>query len=53
MLKTGDIDLRALLDELEEPLIHVEDVIGAEEAEAADDDFDGVCTQHEGCRIIR
>ena len=49
MLKTGDIDLRALLDELEEPLIHVEDVVQPEEA---DDDFDGICTQHESCRII-
>ena len=49
MLKTGDIDLRALLDELEEPLIHVEDVV---EAQEADDDFDGVCTQHDGCRVI-
>ncbi len=49
MLKTSDIDLRALLDELEEPLIHVEDVV---EATVSDDDFDGVCTQHDGCRSI-
>ncbi len=49
MLKTNEIDLRALLDELEEPLIHVEEVI---ESVIADDDFDGVCTQHDGCRII-
>ncbi|HLU62988.1 MAG TPA: hypothetical protein VKY66_00530 [Protaetiibacter sp.] len=49
MLKTNDIDLRALLDELDEPLIRVGEV--AEPAED-DDDFDGVCTQHDGCRII-
>jgi len=49
MLKTSDIDLRELLDELEEPLIYVDEVV---EAVVADDDFDGVCTQHEGCRII-
>jgi len=49
MLKTSDIDLRELLDELEEPLILVDEVI---EPVVADDDFDGVCTQHEGCRII-
>ncbi|MBN9141883.1 MAG: hypothetical protein J0H23_13770 [Micrococcales bacterium] len=50
MLKTNDIDLRALLDELEEPLITVGEVADAEEV---DDGFDGVCTQHDGCRIIR
>ena len=49
MLKTSDIDLRALLDELEEPLIHVDEVV---EVIVTDDDFDGVCTQHESCRII-
>lgn len=49
MLKTNDIDLRALLDELDEPLIRLGDV--AETAEL-DDDFDGVCTQHDSCRII-
>jgi hypothetical protein len=49
MLKTSDIDLRALLDELEEPLIHVDEVV---QIVLSDDDFDGVCTQHEGCRII-
>jgi len=49
MLKTSDIDLRELFDELEEPLIHVDEVV---EVVVADDDFDGVCTEHEGCRII-
>jgi hypothetical protein len=49
MLKTSDIDIRALLDELEEPLIHVDEVV---QVVLSDDDFDGVCTQHEGCRII-
>lgn|GEM_PF-1692688 len=50
MLKTNEVDLRALLDELEEPLIPVDEVIVPV---VADDDFDGVCTEHEGCRIIR
>ncbi|WP_157981731.1 hypothetical protein [Protaetiibacter intestinalis] len=49
MLKTDEIDLRRLLDELEEPLIHVAEVV---EAEEPDDGFDGLCTQHDGCRII-
>jgi len=49
MLKTSDIDLRALLDELEEPLIQVDEVV---EVIESDDDFDGICTQHESCRII-
>lgn len=50
MLKTSDIDLRALLDELEEPLIHVEEVA---DGMLVDESFDGLCTQHEGCRAIR
>jgi len=49
MLKTSEIDIRALLDELEEPLVQVLDVITREET---DDAFDGVCTQHDGCRSI-
>jgi hypothetical protein len=49
MLKTNDIDLRAILDELEEPLIQLLELA---EAEESDDGFDGVCTQHDGCRII-
>lgn len=49
MIKTNDIDLRALLDELDQPLIHVADVV---EDTEIDDDFDGVCTQHDSCRII-
>jgi len=53
MLKTSDIDLRELLDELEEPLILVDEVLDAIEVAESDDDFDGVCTQHEGCRLIR
>ena len=48
MLKTDEIDLRALLDELEEPLIHVAEVVERD----ADDNFDGLCTQHDGCRAI-
>lgn len=50
MLKTNDIDLRAILDELEEPLVQLLEVAAVE---AADDGFDGVCAEHEGCRIIR
>jgi len=50
MLKTGEIDIRELLDELEQPLIHVGDVLMVEET---DDGFDGLCTQHDGCRSIR
>lgn len=50
MLKTNEIDIRRLLDELEEPLIHVAEVV---ELDSVDDDFDGSCTQHEGCRSIR
>jgi hypothetical protein len=49
MLKTNDIDLRALLDQLEQPLIEVTDVL---DPTPAVDDFDGVCTQHDSCRII-
>lgn len=49
MMHTAEIDARALLDELEEPLIHVTEVI---QVEVVDDGFDGVCTQHDGCRII-
>ncbi len=48
-MHTAEIDTRALLDELEEPLIHVTEVI---EAEVVDDGFDGTCAQHEGCRVI-
>lgn len=48
MLKTDEIDLRGLLDELDEPLLPVLEVAEAD----ADDDFDGVCTQHDGCRTI-
>lgn len=51
MLKTSDIDVRALLDELEEPLIQVSDVAELRQADE-DDNFDGVCTQHDSCRII-
>ncbi len=49
MIHTQDIDIRALLDELDEPLIQVADVVLAEEPE---DGFDGECTQHDGCRAI-
>ena len=54
MLKTSEIDIRALLDELEEPLIHVgdvavDDVLAQDEP---DDDFDGLCALHDGCRTI-
>jgi hypothetical protein len=49
MLKTSEIDIRALLDELEEPLVQILDVITREES---DDSFDGVCLQHDGCRSI-
>ncbi|MCS0498088.1 hypothetical protein [Protaetiibacter mangrovi] len=49
MLKTNDIDLRALFDELEEPLILLAEVADGDQP---DDGFDGVCTQHDGCRII-
>ena len=49
MIRTQDIDIRALLDEIEEPLIHVTDI---ELVEEPDDGFDGMCTQHEGCRSI-
>jgi len=49
MIHTYEIDIRQLLDELEEPLIHVADVIVDEEPE---DGFDGVCQQHDGCRTI-
>lgn len=49
MLRTSEIDIRALLDELDEPLVHVIDVIADEQPE---DGFDGVCVQHDGCRSI-
>jgi hypothetical protein len=49
MLKTSEIDIRALLDELEAPLVPVLDVVADEETE---DGFDGLCTQHDGCRSI-
>jgi len=49
MINTADIDIRTLLDELEEPLIHVVDVITDDDPE---DGFDGLCVQHEGCRAI-
>ncbi len=52
MLKTSDIDLRALLDDLEEPPTHDDEVVDAIEIVESDDDFDGICTQHESCRII-
>ena len=54
MLKTSDIDIRALLDELEEPLIHVGDVIVGDvhAQDEPDDGFDGLCTLHDGCRTI-
>ena len=59
MLKTQEIDIRALLDMLEQPLIEVGEVgeVGAAGEAANETDpaesFDGVCTQHEGCRSIR
>ena len=49
MLRTSEIDIRALLDELDEPLVHVTDVVADE---LQDDGFDGVCVQHDGCRSI-
>ena len=48
MIHTADIDIRALLDEFEAPLIQVTEVIATE----SDDDFDGICTLHDGCRTI-
>ena len=48
MHTTAEIDLRALLDQLEEPLIPVTELADA----VVDDDFDGVCVQHDGCRSI-
>ena len=49
MLKTSEIDIRALLDELEQPLVPVLEVVADDEPE---DGFDGLCTQHDGCRSI-
>ncbi|WP_187265017.1 hypothetical protein [Homoserinibacter sp. GY 40078] len=49
MVQTDAIDIRRLLDELEEPLIQVTEVVQSE----SDDDFDGECTLHDGCRVIR
>lgn len=48
MLKTQEIDIRALLEQFEEPLVEMD---GLNEEDPADD-FDGVCTQHDGCRSI-
>ncbi|MFT4029967.1 MAG: hypothetical protein QM675_08820 [Protaetiibacter sp.] len=53
MLTTNDLDSRAVLDELEEPLIQLLEVAATAELAAIDDGFDGICTQHEGCRVIR
>ncbi|WP_168200412.1 hypothetical protein [Protaetiibacter larvae] len=50
MITSEELALHALLDELEEPLVQVIDVL---EADEIDDDFDGECTAHEGCRSIR
>jgi len=54
MLKTSEIDIRALLDELEEPLIHVGEVVVGDllAQDEPDDDFDGLCALHDGCRTI-
>lgn len=41
-------DIRVLLDEREEPLIPAAELLDEEH----DDGFDGVCTQHDGCRVI-
>ena len=49
MIHTQEIDIRTLLDELEQPLIAVAEVVLVEDA---DDGFDGLCTQHDGCRAI-
>lgn len=49
MLKTSEIDIRALLDELEQPLVPVLEVAVDDDP---DDTFDGVCMQHDGCRSI-
>ena len=49
MPDTHALDIRRLLDELEEPLILVDGLVNEEDPA---EDFDGVCTQHDGCRSI-
>lgn len=49
MLKTQEIDIRALLEQFEEPLIEIVEPLDEEDPA---DSFDGVCTQHDGCRSI-
>lgn len=55
MLKTQEIDIRALLEQFEQPLIEAIEAIEVIEPldeEDPADSFDGVCTQHDSCRSI-